>query len=162
MNRIAIAALLASKAAAAEPPPDGDKSLMAAYAISVGATSGPCLLGVLVAGDDAHGSTATAAGIVALGGLVLGPSAGHWYAGETITTGLELRLGSAALFATAAIADPHLAHTGTYFAIAGAAGLYASGFAWDALTLPRAVHRANHPALVPVIAPGGVGVAGRF
>jgi len=155
--------LLASKAAAAEPaPPDGDKSLLAAYAISIGATSGPLTLGALVAGDDARGTTATAAGIVGVAALVLGPSAGHWYAGETITTGLELRLGSAALFATAAIADPHFAHAGTYFAIAGAAGLYASGFAWDALTMPRSVHRANHPAVVPVIAPGGVGVAGRF
>jgi hypothetical protein len=166
MRWVALALLFARTAAAQPPgetpPSDGDKSLLDAYLITVGATSGPMIVAAIAAGDSDRGPRATAAGIIGTAGLLLGPSAGHWYAGEGITTGLELRLGAGAAIATLAFADPHLDHDATVLGLIGALGLWEVGIAWDCATLPRAVRRANRLRLAPVVTPNGFAIAGSF
>jgi hypothetical protein len=166
MRWIAIALVGAARSASAQPPnevvtPTDDKSLLDAYLVSVAATSGPCVVAGIL-GLDGHDARATIGGSSCAAGLVLGPTAGHWYAGERMTTGLALRLGGAAAVATLVVADPYAHHTETWFELAGAASLWATGFVWDAVTLPRAVHRANAVRLMPVVTSSGFGIAGAF
>src|SRR4051812_46666171 len=93
MHRLVIASMFAAHVAAAQPPGEvapvereGEKSVASAYLVTLGATSGPCVAGAIL-GADAHGAREAAGGMLCTAGLVLGPTAGHWYAGERITTG---------------------------------------------------------------------------
>ncbi len=82
--------LLASNARAEGTP---EKSPTTATVVSVGATVAPILVGA-ASGD------ASSAVLLMGGGLLLGPSAGHWYAGEAGWRGLAIR---SAGFATMAL-----------------------------------------------------------
>lgn len=176
--RSAIAvALLVGRTAFAEAPsevpakPAPHKSLVTAYAISIAATGLPLVAGAIGAGEDDRGARANAFGVLAVSVLVLGPSAGHWYAGEGVTTGLVLRAGGVAGFAALAIYDPHLDHPATTIVgLAAAIGLYETGLIWDAVTMPRAVRHFNQEhalALVPLVtsqqtSATGLAIAGAF
>lgn len=157
MRSLFVLALLA-RAAAAEPEGEG-KSLGEAYLVSVAATSAPMIAGGLVLGDDPHGARATVGGALMTAGLVFGPSAGHWYCGEGVTPGLVLRVGGFVGVAALAVWDPHGESGMTWLGIGLGTGALATGFAWDALTLPRAVRRSH---VVPVVTANGVAIAGRF
>ncbi len=170
MRALVIVVVLFARTAAAQAPgdtppaPDGDKSLLSAYLVTVAATSGPFIAGALLAPDSNDRTwRAPAAGVLGIAGAILGPSAGPWYAGEGLTTGLELRLGAGAIVATLAIRDPHLDHpVETVGGLLGAAGLWEVGVVWDAVTLPRAVRRANRRVVAPIFTGTGFAVAGSF
>ena len=114
--------------------------------------SNNCLAGLWAGGSEVMGGA----------GLVFGPSAGHWYAGDGMTTGLGMRFAAAGGIATLIVADPHGSRVSTWFGLIGALGLWETGVAWDLVTLPRAVHRANRARLVPVITGNGLAIAGAF
>ena len=108
--------------------------------------------------------------MVGIAGMVLGPSAGHWYAGEGVTTGLLLRGGAAVATGALVLGDPHLERPApTLLGLLGAVGVWEVGVIWDAWTLPRAIRRHNR-ALEVQVAPlvtthgvtPGVTLAGRF
>lgn len=62
-------------------PSEKRKSGIGAFLLSASATVGPMLLGAVV-GESRNGEVV---GILLFtGGLVVGPSVGHWYAGQTI------------------------------------------------------------------------------
>jgi hypothetical protein len=154
---------LASGTAVAEPAPDRPtKRVLTAYAITWAAVALPAMVAALGSEADPAGNspTAIAFGSVGIAGMVLGPSAGHWYAGDWITPGLALRGGAAITVATLALADPHLERPNlTIPGLVVAAGLWAGGVVWDVATVPRAVHRAN---LRPIVSAGSVALAGTF
>jgi hypothetical protein len=88
---IAIAlAVTGSAARADEPAPH--KSRRTAIALSIGVTLG----GI---GLDALGVATDEPIVAGIGGLAgaLGPTTGHWYAGESFTTGLGIRLAGSAV-----------------------------------------------------------------
>jgi hypothetical protein len=145
--------------AAADPAPERGTSLFDAYLVTLAATSGPVLAGMAISGEQDHGWRANMGGVIATAGLLLGPSAGHWYAGEGFTTGLALRLGGAAGLVTLAVADPHAESGMTWLGIGAAIGMWETGFLWDVVTLPRAVRRTH---VVPVVTANGIALAGRF
>ncbi len=157
MRWIVLCALAATRIAAADP--ESGKSLVDAYLVTLAATSGPAVAGALIMGDEQHGPRATTGGLLMTAGLVLGPSAGQWYAGEGVTTGLALRFVAAAGVATLAVGDPHGVHVETYFGLVAALGLWETGVVWDLVTLPRAVRRTR---ITPVVTPSGVAIAGAF
>jgi hypothetical protein len=155
--------LLLARTAAAEPTEE--KSVVVAYGLTIAATSVPVATAGIVGGDDPQGTRGNVAGIVATAALLLGPSAGHWYAGETWTTGLTLRLGGAAVLGAMVLREQQ-EPLGTGTLIVGgmsAAGLIAAGMLWDFVTVPSAVRRANRERQL-VLAPttNGFAVAGRF
>jgi hypothetical protein len=150
-----------------EGPP---KNLLSAYLITVASTSVPVMLGALAAPDDGHQATTfqNAMGIVGIAGMVLGPSAGHWYAGEGVTTGLALRLTGAAVIGGLVVGDPHANHVGMLIVggITGV-GLWEAGVIWDLATLPRSVRRYNKQhqvqlAPMAITSGSGLSVAGTF
>jgi hypothetical protein len=166
---VAVAGVLLAGSAAAEPPgetppaPEHHKSLLRAYAISWAATALPIAAGALIDVDSAErGWRPPVGGVIGLAGLVIGPSAGNWYAGEGLTTGLVLRLGGTAAVVTLAVADPHLDHPATVMGLLGAAALWETGLVWDLATLPRAIRRANHRIVAPMFTGTGFAVAGTF
>ncbi len=145
------------------------ESLFDAYLVTVAGVSLPMVGAALIAGDESSSRATTVAGVIGLATLVLGPSAGHWYAGETITTGLVIRASSIAAIGALAVADPHLDHVGTIFGLLGAVAGWETGMVWDLVTLPRAVRHWNthQLQLAPVVVPGqgaiaGLGLGGRF
>jgi hypothetical protein len=149
-----------------ETPPRSDesKSIASAYMLTLAATAVPVAVAALgiPEGEQAHPYRAAALGTIGLAGLVLGPSAGHWYAGHKLTTGLVLRLGAAAGFATLTIKNPGNDEIG--FIIVGSivtAGLWEVGLIWDLATLPRAVRSHNNRRLqvAPLVAPNATGLA---
>jgi len=171
MRYVLIACLLVARAASAQPPgetsppPQDEKSVFTAYLVTIAATSGPIAVASIVAGDENEGTTANVAGIVATTAMMLGPSAGHWYAGDAWTTGLTLRLGAAGLVGAMVLRDQQepLELPTVVIGLTAAGGLWATGALWDFFTLPRAVRRYNREHAI-VIAPttNGVAIAGRF
>jgi hypothetical protein len=158
--------------AALDPPPTAKtKSTAEAYLVTIAATTVPIALSALAEPDDASKATTfqNALGVVGIAGMLLGPSAGHWYLGEGVTTGLALRLTGAAVIGGLVLGDPHANHVGVLIVggIAGV-GLWETGTIWDLVTLPRSVRRYNkrqiEMQLAPMVAPGttGLSVAGRF
>jgi hypothetical protein len=151
--------------------PDGPpKNLLSAYLITWASTAVPVALSVLSQPDDGKDATAAqnALGVVGVAGMLLGPSAGHWYVGEGVTTGLALRLTAAAGVGALAIGDPHMSHLGVWI-LGGitCVGVYEAGVIWDLATLPRSVRRYNKQhqlQLAPMATSGGTGlsVAGTF
>jgi hypothetical protein len=180
---IGVAVVLASHNAVAqapgersahEPPPPQElpeKTLLGAYLTTVAATSGPVLVGMAVTGfdDNPDGVRGAIGGSLALGGFLLGPSAGAWYAGEGfLTTGLILRvsgIGAAVAFMAAADStegDPAGYYVGAFMA---GGGLIATGLVWDAVTAVKGVRRHQRErrrALTPMITGNTVGFAGSF
>jgi hypothetical protein len=160
--RTLIVLVLLARTAAAEEPPEAN-SFWTAYAVTVGSTTLPIAAAVLVAGDETEGTRANTAGIVATAALLVGPSAGHFYLGETWTMGLTLRLGGAAVIGAMVLREQQAPlETGTLI-VGGmsAAGLIGVGMLWDLVTLPSATRRANE-RLVLAPTTNGFAVAGRF
>jgi hypothetical protein len=157
-----LALALASPSAVAEPVRDPPKRVLTAYAITWAAVAVPAMAAAVASETDPDGTSRTAIvfGSVGIAGMVLGPSAGHWYAGDWLTPGLALRGGAAVTVATLALADPHLEHPNlTIPGLLVAASLWAGGVVWDVATVPRAVHRANQR---PLVTARGVAIAGTF
>ena len=158
-STIAALAILVTPAAARA---EGHKSPEEALALSGGVT---LLSGILVAAtaEDDHLSPMTAIGI---GGLALGPSLGHLYAGEYITGGLALRAAglTAAILgyreAASCSSGDCNAPAGVTVALLGA-GAFAAGILWDVATAPRAARRWNErrgTTIAPVITDDDVGI----
>ena len=72
-----------------ETPPAQTKSVWAAYGLTIAATSLPAVIAAAGGGlvPESHERTQDVLGMVGCAGLVFGPSAGHWYVGEGVTTG---------------------------------------------------------------------------
>ncbi|MBS1119789.1 MAG: hypothetical protein H6Q90_2017 [Deltaproteobacteria bacterium] len=120
------------------------KSLLDAYLISIGATALPYAAAALASGGNTEGPRADLCFVIAGAATVLGPSAGHWYVGRYVTTGLVLRVGAAGGVVALAIASPRLDDDGAVFSgLMGAVALWEVGLVWDLVTLPRAVRRSN-------------------
>ncbi len=75
------------------PRQEKRKSGVTAFMLSLGATVGPMVLGVAVEEADLGSNAAV---LLFTGGLVVGPSVGHWYAEQNergwLTAGLRLLL----------------------------------------------------------------------
>ncbi|KAB2906617.1 MAG: hypothetical protein F9K40_06275 [Kofleriaceae bacterium] len=174
MNRLAAAltaaVLLLSSASAAHADAPGEtptrsrtpKRLSTAVLVTLAATSGPlavAALGESCKSDACAGTT----GMIGLAGLVLGPSTGHWYAGEGVTTGLVLRGAATTATVFLALRDPHLeSPVVTIGGLILAAGVMETGILWDLFTLPRAVRRHNRDLdllLTPVVTDRAAGLA---
>lgn len=177
MKLVAASLVLVATAAAsvrAEPAPGGDehRDPRVAVALSLGGTLLP--LAALAAAPHLHDATAEGVVAVTMGvGLWIGPSLGHWYAGDAWTTGLALRLGAAVVGLTSD-AVVNSCWNGCSDEAKGAeivtAGLFVAGAAWDLATAGRAARRFNaahvQVAPVPLATPGGtalgLGVGGSF
>ena len=167
---LVLVARLAFAQAPGETPPlpeqDDQKAVWAGYMWSLAATTAPLTVGIALDPDNDHKTYRTLADVMLVGGLTLGPSAGHWYAGEGVTPGLALRVGAAAAIAGLAMWDPHLDHGAiTIGGLMLAAHAWIGGLAWDLATIPRSVrhyNRAHQHQLTPVITGNGVAIAGRF
>jgi hypothetical protein len=121
--------------------------------------------------DNDPGDTLAYAGLI---GSTIGPSIGHWYAGEPLTIGMALRAGGVALFLTHppklcfGFDDSCQSNSGE-FMLAGV--LYLTGTVVDLATAGRAARAWNnehHLALAPTrIGSGpqattGLGLSGTF
>ena len=154
----------------ARSPPLRDGPAKRNVWIAIGLSVGTLWAGALAGGLGENASTPwvrNATGGFATAAIVLGPSVGQWYAGQTVTPGLLMRLGAVGGLVGLAVNDPHLDHVGTVFGIVGAVALFETGFVWDIVTLPRAVRRINREhalALTPIASNSGTGLAlaGRF
>ncbi|HUQ04794.1 MAG TPA: hypothetical protein VM261_19970 [Kofleriaceae bacterium] len=174
----AAVSLLSSSAAHADAPGEtatheparrdvAHKRVRTAYLYSWAATTAPLLVGGL--SDFCGGETCAASlGMVGVAGLVFGPSAGQWYAGEGVTTGLVLRGGAATAVIFLALRDPHLdTPVLTVGGLLAAVGVWEAGVIWDLATLPRAVRRHNRKVdmlVAPVVTDrsAGLALAGRW
>lgn len=145
--------------------PARHKSLLDAYLITWAATAAPVVAAAIV-GENGPRTTANVTGAIACAALVLGPSAGHWYAGHYVTTGLVLRATAAVGVAGLVVTDPHAQNLGLLI-VGGtmAVGLWEAGTIVDLATLPRAIRRANaNVQLVPILTheTQGLALAGSF
>lgn len=178
--RLSVVLVLIARVAAADPTePSEIKNPDTALALSVGATA--VSVGMVALGTQ-HGSSGDLIAVGVLSSLVT-PSLGHWYAGDYFTTGLGIRLISAAtfvggvaeVFASSCWDSPCNentggAQTGAVLAIMGMIG-YGTGTVLDIATAPKAAreYNARHRLVVtptlltppsgPVM---GVGIGGRF
>jgi hypothetical protein len=158
-------ALLIALPAAAEPAekPQPAKRLRTAIGLSYAGLVVPVVASAVVLGDG-DGRAGAVGGMIASGALLLGPSAGHCYAGRCWTTGLGLRLAGAGVIAAMVVREQH-EPLGVGTVILGgltAASLWVTGLIWDAVTLPRTVRRANREralGIAPLIHDGGGGLA---
>jgi hypothetical protein len=170
---LSLTALTASAAhadAPGETSPRRDvahKRVRTAYLYSWSATMAPLLVGGM--SDFCGGETCAASlGMIGVAGLVLGPSAGQWYAGEGVTTGLVLRGGAAVAVTFLALRDPYLDDPVlTVGGLLAAVGVWETGVIWDLVTLPRAVRRHNRKVdmlVTPVVTDrsAGLALAGRW
>lgn len=144
------------------------KSKTTAAVLSWGTTA-VSVFAILAIPDDPTTKVDDAFGLTAAGLLVLGPSAGHWYVGEGMTTGLALRLTGAAIFTGLVLGDPEERSLASGELTAGAVGamlLVTVGVGWDLATLNRAVaeHNARQWQLAPMATAhgGGLSLAGTF
>ena len=97
------------------------KSKTTAAVLSWGTTA-VSVFAILAIPDDPTTKVDDAFGLTAAGLLVLGPSAGHWYVGEGMTTGLALRLTGAAIFTGLVLGDPEERSLASGELTAGAVG----------------------------------------
>ena len=139
------------------------KRLSSAFLVTLAATSAPLMLSAI--GGEMCESDACAApfGIIGMAGMVLGPSAGHWYAGEGVTTGLVLRGSAVTGMIFLALRDPYLDDPVlTIGGLIAAVGVWETGVIWDLVTLPRAVRRHNQRIdmlVTPVVTDRSAGLA---
>lgn len=171
---VAIAIFLASTSASANssPPPasvgDGPKTPVLATLISFGATAAPSALGYAILGDDGSGGQFSDGLVLTIGASVLiGPSAGHWYAGKLVTSGLIVRaLGFLAL--SGAISAGGDTEHGIGLLFVGG-GLLVGGGVYDLATADRSAREYNFAhatklMLAPRVGDGqlGLGLTGSF
>jgi len=163
-----ILALLASTARAEE----ADKSPAIALLLSAGGavvSFGVAGYGAMLETERGMERESDRYAAIALAGLLVAPSFGHWYAGDALPTGLLVRAGGGALLLTAyAMAtecrtDASCAgdHSARVVALAGGGAILA-GVLWDIATAPRAARRwnARHDlAITPALTSGGAGLA---
>jgi hypothetical protein len=167
--------LLAASAHADDAPPVPDeRSGTTALVLSGAGTALPVLL--MATHEVQPGSIRDGIFTVGTIGLVLGPSVGHWYAGEGFSLGLGLRLAGVAVAlvgvsaAKSSCTDPPQNECGIAigaYSVLAAGTLVGAGAIYDVATAPRAAHRYNREHAItvtpmPLHAGYGVGLAGRF
>jgi hypothetical protein len=147
------------------------KRIRDAYLVSWAATALPLVASVLIAGEEGNGARGAIGGTLGITAMIVGPSAGHWYAGRTWTTGLKLRLAGGAIVGAMVLGEQYRPlDTGTVITgLLTAVALWEVGVIWDVVTIPRAVRRHNREqARAFAIAPfatersAGLGIAGAF
>jgi hypothetical protein len=170
-------AALALTAGAAHAAPADDKSPATAMLLSLGSTAAGIAVTAVSADENSDVGVA-----IGLGVTVLGPSTGHWYAGEPATIGLAARVlgagaflyGAANLQLLCGLGGDRTRCTGddsapTFLAVGGA--LVLGGAIYDVATAPGAVARANDArrvSLAPTVVRGashlapGLALAGSF
>jgi hypothetical protein len=170
----AAAVLLVALAADAHAEPSrSPKDPTTATLVSVGATLVPIALGIA-------SKNGTSGLILATAGVVLGPSAGHWYAGEVGWTGLAIR--GLGLAATALVIDDSFqcaigdgGESGKNCSLAdgvlfGGVSLLIGGVIFDWLRVGDSARRANARSvqIAPTVISGpqstgtGLGLSGAF
>jgi hypothetical protein len=158
-----------------------EKSPGTALALSLGVTA--LGFGAAMAADSTHSE---GLGWLGAAGIMFGPNAGHWYAGDFWTPGLGMRLGGGALASIGLMMalseafddwgsedeyesgdDPSMEAAGAMFLVGSA--LFVSGAVYDIATAPRAARRHNERSrrqisVAPTLGRENVGlvVAGRF
>jgi hypothetical protein len=151
-----------------ETPPLRDtraqhKSLLGAYLWTVAATSGPMAMGAIALDGCESDACGVGLSTLAVGSMVFGPSAGHFYAGEGVTTGLVLRGSAVTGIIFLALRDPYLDQpVVTVGGLLAAVGVWETGVIWDLVTLPRAVRRHNRTVdllVAPVVTDRSAGLA---
>jgi hypothetical protein len=146
-----------------EAPKPPAKRLRTAIALSWGAFVGPMVASAVVLGD-APGTAGAVGGIIASGAMVFGPSAGHCYAGRCLTTGLALRVAGAGIVTAMVVREQTepLGFGTLFIGLGTAVSLWMTGLIWDAVTLPRAVRRANRErafGIAPLVRGDTAGIA---
>jgi hypothetical protein len=163
MRALVILALLASTAHADEV----SKSPATALALSAGGTAASVAALIYASSRDTAPEANTVA-VLGLGGLLVTPSLGHWYAGEKASTGLLIRAGGGAIVLAAALmalecrANNTCDDRPTGALLIGGATWILVGAIWDVATAPRAARRwnARHAvSIVPTVTPAGAGLA---
>lgn len=139
-------------------PSGPQKSEATATNLALGGAVLPFVLfGAAAAADD--NDTTPALALAGAASLVLTPSAGHWYAGKFLTTGMALRAGGAlagtvgfALAIGCAISEGDDCDGGGLGALlfAGGLGALAAGVIYDVATADNAVREYNARATIPV------------
>lgn len=176
IRALVLLALLATTAHAEDEPPvrtparaarvTPPKSAAVANTLSLGTTA--LGLGLMVSGDDG----------AVIGGAVVffvGPTTGHWYAGNGLNAGLGLRvLGTGAMVYGLSQADlfsfgedEDEDDNGGEAALVGGLALYGVGLLYELVTVSSAVadyNDAHQTAVAPIVLRGGAGLAvgGRF
>jgi hypothetical protein len=154
-----------------ETPPSRvarEKKVSTAFLATLAATSAPLMVSAIGAESCEHDACGASFGVIGMAGMVLGPSAGHWYAGKGVTTGLVLRGSAVTGMVFLALRDPYLDDPVlTIGGLIAAVGVWETGVIWDLVTLPRAVRRHNRKTellLAPVVGEhaSGLAVSGRW
>jgi hypothetical protein len=150
------------------------KSEKTARAYSVGgALLGPALIVIGESLDDGEGDDSLSGGLILVGGVIglLGPSAGHWYAGKTFTGGMGLRVlglatsmvGAFMLIDCSFDEDSRCNGNAPVLLMLGGAASYVIGTIWDVATADDAARawNARHADVLvtPTAMPGGAGLA---
>ena len=151
---------------------DDDKDPTVALVLSSAGTALP--IAVLAVHEALPQDLRDADAVVGAIGVFVGPSIGHWYAGEAFDLGLGLRLGGVAVgylggaIATSGCSKPPMNECGlaaVYPVLAGLA-MIGARTVYDIATAPRAARRHNQRAIgiAPTRAGSGYGLAvvGRF
>src|SRR5512140_127636 len=106
---VLVSILLGAAVAHAEPAPDPDvdqpRSAFTAEALSIGIPTASVGLAIAVESLNPRGTSAQfgdAALVLAGTGFAIGPSIGHWYAGDYFSTGTKIRIAGVLLFAAGA------------------------------------------------------------
>lgn len=146
-----------------EVPPVPSKSLETAYLLAVGGTSLPLALGFVIYNKSGRGFALATGDILALGGLLAGPSLGQFYAGSPwhglggvlvrtvaaglVTVGMNSFLDMIGCGMVQDVAGPSSTceEAGRYsYLIPLGAAVYVGGLAYSAADTRRAVLRAPH------------------
>lgn len=156
------------------------KSERSATAAAVAGTLAPiAVLGAAAAMDE--GDVQTSLAVIGSVGLLVAPSAGHWYSGKLMTKGMALRLGGIGVATTSLIAGRTLRlgeivtdedHNGNEVLIGGlvvGGGLVVAGIIYDIATADDAAREYNRKqARTLTVAPtmtndsAGFAIAGTF
>jgi hypothetical protein len=160
--------MLALAIAAPARADDRDPDLATCLSATAGVVGAGLMLGAH------HDGTALTIGTVT---LLVGPSAGHWYAGHVVTTGLGIR---AAGLVTAGVGidllvgcdgEPGCSTTPGWSLVGAGFGVMVAGAVWDSVTARGAVRDWNQRhavTLVPARLPSargdalGLALVGRF
>lgn len=168
---------LAAPASPAAPAPQestGDKDPGVATLLSIAGTVVPSALVLSAAGTENGSAGLFLAGLL---GMELGPSLGHWYAGDYLTAGLGMRAGGTALLVVGLgealqclDVNDGSCHSGGEAPLLIGAGLFVTGSIYDIATAGRAANQWNkeHLRLAPTMISSaghstvGVGLGGSF
>lgn len=129
------------------------------------ASTAAVIASVSTDGLDSGTTRSKVIGWGALAGLAVGPSLGHWYAGEGYSTGLLLRgAGIAAAVGGLAIGQTGHDDPAIGLVLAGSAVFY-TGVIWDVATVGSAVreHRQSTVSVTPLVGQAtGLALAGTY